>query len=371
MKRIYYFFAGILMLSLFNACSSDKSKTTDTVETASGISEEKQEVPLTETNNLTLIVQKNTVHWGESVTADFVFTDTSLIDSVVWYRDGRYQGRINTYSRLQINTANGMVGMHQVKIYSFSKQGKETDAFSYTVYAAHPPKKLKWKVINEYKHSVTAYTQGLFFADNYLYEGTGQWGQSSLKKINLKTGEVLQSYNLSNDIFGEGIVKYKDEIIQLTWQSHEAFVYDYKSFRLKNRFTYDTEGWGITNWDDSLLMSDGSNRLYVLDPSSFMVLRKIQVYDDKGAVTKLNELENINGRIFANVYLTNKIVVVNPKTGEVDYVLDLKGILPKEKRTRNTDVLNGIAWNKETKQLVITGKNWPLLYEIKLSGIDL
>jgi glutamine cyclotransferase len=228
------------------------------------------------------------------------------------------------------------------------------------------PEIKKVKVLKVYPHDKQAYTQGLFYENGFLYEGTGQWGQSSLRKVKPQTYEIIQSYNLPDDVFGEGIVSYGDEIIQLTWQSREAFVYDKKTFKLKNRFTYGTEGWGITNLGENLVMSDGSNVLYVLSPENFTVLDKIEVYDNNGPVRYLNELENIDGKIYANVYQTDTIVVIEPTTGKVTRKIDCSGLLSEDDKFPGIDVLNGIAYDKLTGTKFITGKNWPKLFVVDM-----
>ncbi len=293
-------------------------------------------------------------------------------DSILFFVDGnRESSPVLENNNFPFFTGNQRLGNHTLMFFSYFGKNKEVDTYRYTLLNNVSPKKVSWKLIKKFPHNTKFYTQGLFFRNGFLYEGTGQWGQSSLQKIDLNKNEVVKTYSLPHDIFGEGIVAYKNKIIELTWQSHEAFVYDAKTFRLINRFTYDTEGWGITNYGDSLLMSDGTNLLYILDPASFTVIDKIQVFDDKGPVKNLNELENINGQIFANVYQTDDIVIINPETGAVTHKINLKGLLPDNEKTPQTDVLNGIAWDNNRKIFLVTGKNWPYLYQLALSGIKL
>ena len=224
------------------------------------------------------------------------------------------------------------------------------------------------KVIKKYPHNVKAYTQGLFYFDNYLYEGTGQYGESSLSKLNLQKDELIQSYSLAKNVFGEGIVKYKDKIYQLTWQSKVAYEYDFKTFTRIKEFPYETEGWGITNYDEeSLIMSDGSSTLYIIEPETFSVISQFQVVDDLGPITYLNELEMIKGKIWANVYLTNIIVIINPKTGFVEQKLNLENLVPNTYANANDNVLNGIAYDEKNDKIFVTGKRWPVLYEIKIN----
>ena len=308
----------------------------------------------------------------DTLQGNFSFADNQPPDSIILFVDGSRKGKLNLdHDGFSYFTGNQKLGNHTLMFFSHFAKNKEVDTYHYTLLNNVLPKMINWKVKKIFPHDTKAYTQGLFFKDGFLFEGTGQWGQSSLRKIDLVKNEIIKTYNLPHDIFGEGVVAYKTKIIELTWQSREAFVYDAESFRLINRFTYDTEGWGITNYGDSLLMSDGTNLLYILDPASFTVIDKIQVFDDKGPVKNLNELENIHGQIFANVYQTDEIVVINPLTGVITHKINLKGLLPDDERTPQTDVLNGIAWDNNRKIFLVTGKNWPHMYQLTLTGIDL
>lgn len=325
-------------------------------------------------NNVTFNLQKSNMlfHLNDTLHGTFSFIDNTRPDSIILFVDGKKSGKINfDNNKFSYFTGHQRLGNHSFLFFSYFGNKKEVDTYHYTLLNDIDPKIIAWKVIKSFPHNTKSYTQGLFFKDGFLYEGTGQWGQSSLQKIDLDRNEVIKTYNLPSDIFGEGIVAYKDKIIQLTWQSRKAFEYDAKSFKLINQFTYDTEGWGITNYGDSLLMSDGSNLLYIIDPASFTVIDKIQVFDNHGPIKNLNELENINGKIFANVYQTDNIVVIDPHTGAVTHKINLKGLLPNDERTTQTDVLNGIAWDNERKIFLVTGKNWPHYYQLALKGIEL
>jgi len=223
-----------------------------------------------------------------------------------------------------------------------------------------------YKVINVYPHDPNAYTQGLVFENGVFYEGTGLYGRSTLRRVDLETGNVLQSYELPSEYFGEGITVFRDVIIQLTWQSHTGFVYDKNSFKLLRDFTYATEGWGITNDGERLIMSDGTSILYFLDPDTFCTIGHIQVYDNGTPINKLNELEYINGQIFANIWQTDEIAMIDPDNGQVSGWIDLSGLLPSQNYDLPVDVLNGIAYDTANSRLFVTGKLWPWLFEIKL-----
>jgi glutaminyl-peptide cyclotransferase len=234
---------------------------------------------------------------------------------------------------------------------------------------AAPPKKTApvagYKVVKVYPHDRQAFTQGLQYLDGVLYEGTGQNGQSGIRKVKLETGEVLQHQPLDAKYFGEGITVWRDTIIQLTWQSEVGFVYDKATFKQMRTFTYPGEGWGLTHDGKRLIMSDGSTALRFLDPSTFKELGRLTVRDGGVPVKNLNELEVVKGEILANVWQTMRIARISPKTGDVTGWIDLSGLLdPRE--AVGTDVLNGIAYDAAGDRLFVTGKWWPKLFEIKI-----
>jgi glutaminyl-peptide cyclotransferase len=227
-------------------------------------------------------------------------------------------------------------------------------------------KQSSYEVINIYPHDNKAFTQGLIYYNGFLYEGTGLNGESSLRKVELETGKVLQKYDLAQEYFGEGITIWNNKIIQLTWQSQKGFIYDLETFEKLGEFSYPTEGWGLTHDDQYLIMSDGSDRLYFLDPETFKEVKQVRVHYNNRSIIRINELEYINGEIFANVWLTDKIIRINPDTGEVNGFYDLQNLTANEPNLRD-NVLNGIAYNPETNHLFVTGKLWSNLYEIKLN----
>jgi glutamine cyclotransferase len=228
------------------------------------------------------------------------------------------------------------------------------------------PKTYTYEVIKVYPHDAKAFTQGLVFENGFFYEATGLKGESTIRKVQLSSGEPIQSYTIDPKVFGEGITIFKDKIIQLSWQDNLGFVYDKKTFQLIEKFSYPTEGWGITNDGKNLIMSDGSNRIFFLESQSYSEIGRIEVYDNKGPVEELNELEYIDGEIYANIWRTDKIARIDPKSGKVLAYIDLSKILPSKDYKPETDVLNGIAYDVEGKRLFVTGKKWPKLFEIKL-----
>ena len=222
------------------------------------------------------------------------------------------------------------------------------------------------EVVAEYPHDTGAYTQGLFFEDGQLYESTGQNGKSSFRKVDLATGEVLEIIRFDDQYFVEGSVMFGDNLYILTWESRTAFVYDAKTLEFKTSWKYPREGWGLTHDGKNLIASDGSSVLHFMD-ENFKSERKVVVKLEDRPVRWLNELEYIDGKIWANVYTSDEIVIIDPKDGRVEGVIDCRGLLPKEMRSPDTDVLNGIAYDEKTGKIYLTGKNWPRLYEIKLT----
>ena len=226
-------------------------------------------------------------------------------------------------------------------------------------------KEYKVEVVAEYPHDVEAYTQGLFFHDGQMYESTGLHGKSTLRKVDFTTGEAVQKIGFNEKYFIEGSVVMGDNLYVLTWETRMAFIYDAETLEFKTSWKYPREGWGITTDGKKLIASDGSYTLYFMD-ENFKVERKVVVKHEERPVRWLNELEYIDGKIWANVYTSDEIVIINPKDGTVEGVVDCRGLLPDSLRTPATDVLNGIAYDPMTKKIYLTGKNWPKLYEIKL-----
>ena len=222
-----------------------------------------------------------------------------------------------------------------------------------------------YTVVNAYAHDENAYTQGLVFRDGILYESTGITGSSSLRRVDLETGTILQIHWLPLDVFGEGLTLFNDRLIQLTWISETAFVYDRASFELVDQFTYTGSGWGLTDGAHRLIMSNGTSFLTFRNPQDFNIIRQIQVRDGLNPISSLNEMEFIHGEVLANVYQTDLIARIKPDSGQVIAWIDLEGLLaPTPSRA---EVLNGIAFDEATGRLFVTGKFWPTLFEIELT----
>lgn len=226
-----------------------------------------------------------------------------------------------------------------------------------------------YQIVHIYPHDPKAFTQGLLYVDGRLYESTGLNGRSSLRMVDLSTGRVLQQHDLPAEHFGEGLTDWGSNLIQLTWKAHQGFVYDRFSFSLLRTFQYEGEGWGLTHDASELIMSDGTSYLRFLDPKSFRVTRRIRVIDEAGhPVENLNELEFIHGEIYSNIWETDKIVRISPRTGKILAWIDLSGIIDKRERQGSDAVLNGIAYDSAGDRLFVTGKLWPKLFEIKVAS---
>ncbi len=229
-----------------------------------------------------------------------------------------------------------------------------------------PPPVYTFEILNTYPHDPTAFTEGLVFLDGKLYEGTGRWGESVLREVALETGAVLRNLPLDTQYFGEGVTVLNDRIYQLTWQEGTGFVYDRATFAPLQTFTYSHEGWGITHDGTQLIMSDGTPVIRFWNPETLQETGRITVRDNNGPVNRLNELEYVDGEIWANIWLTDLIARISPETGEVLGYIDLTGLLDTSGLTQPVDVLNGIAYDAASGRLFVTGKLWPSLFEIRV-----
>ncbi|WP_245588494.1 glutaminyl-peptide cyclotransferase [Deinococcus pimensis] len=228
---------------------------------------------------------------------------------------------------------------------------------------------LKPEVVRRLPHDRAAFTQGLVFEDGALYEGTGLYGASELRRVKLDTGAVERRRALPQDVFGEGLASLGGRLYQLTWKNKVGYVYDRATFELQRQFTYDTEGWGLTTDGRDLILSDGSNVLRFIDPTTFREVRRVSVTANGQAVRNLNELEFVEGAVYANVWLTDTIARIDPATGRVTAWVDLTDVSRTVPKSSTDDVLNGIAWDAKGRRLFVTGKRWPALFEIRLPGL--
>jgi glutaminyl-peptide cyclotransferase len=229
------------------------------------------------------------------------------------------------------------------------------------------PIQYTYRIIKTYPHDKQAYTQGLIYENGLLYESTGEYGQSSMRKVKLATGEVLSNVTVANVYFAEGLALFNNKFYQLTWREHTGFIYDKNTLRLLDKFSFPySEGWGLTFDGKHFIMSNGSSTFYFINPADFSEAGCIEIVSNKKPYTYVNEMEYINGQVYANIYQTNEIIIFDPLTGKVLGEIDFSGLLKEEDKQPNLDVLNGIAFNPENKHLYITGKNWPKLFEVEL-----
>jgi glutamine cyclotransferase len=304
---------------------------------------------------------------GDIITFHFQLPDTISTDSIRMYinnnpaqvlKGGQYRATLTT-NQLPVGGNNFRFEVHL--------QNGQTDILykRITLKSDIVPEQQKCTILKTYPHDPQAYTQGLFYDNGYLYEGTGHRGESSLRKVKLSEGELINSLALPQKYFGEGVTLFKDKIIQLTWTSRTGFVYDKEEFELINKVRYPTEGWGITTDGEKLIMSDGSQIIYFLDPEYFSEIGRIEVYDHKGPVNNLNELEYINGKVYANVWQESYIISFDPTTGKVLEKIDCSNLVPEKYKNHNDYVLNGIAYDKSQDRIFMTGKKWSKVYQVK------
>jgi glutamine cyclotransferase len=248
------------------------------------------------------------------------------------------------------------------------EEASEDVSTTITVLNNEQPKIYSYKIINEYPHDINSYTQGLEFHNGELYESTGQYGQSKLRKVNYKTGEVLKNVNLTNQYFGEGLTILNDNLYQLTWQENTGFIYDVNTLEKTGTFKYgkSKEGWGLCNDGEFLYKSDGTEKIWTLDATNFTEKGYIQAYTNNGKIASLNELEWIDGKIYANIYQRNGVAIINPKNGAVEGVIDFSPLKEKVTQHPELDVLNGVAYNSDTNTIFVTGKEWDKLFEVEV-----
>ena len=288
------------------------------------------------------------------------------VDSITYAFDG-----IKLQSPDNIKLSDKPLGKHMLSAVVFYGNKTKKLSNSIILLAAKPPKLYKIKILNQYPHDRGAYTQGLEFYDGVLYESTGKKGSSSLRKVALQTGKILQEFDLDTSYFAEGISLLHNKLYQLTWQSNKGFVYD-TDFNLLKTFPYgqSPEGWGLCNDGQKLFKSDGSEKIWFIDPESLKETGHIEVYSNKQSVKNLNELEYIDGKIYANVWQKNIILSINPQNGAIEAVIDCTTLVDTMKKLQtlepNDDVLNGIAYDNKQKRLFVTGKHWSRIFEIAL-----
>ncbi len=304
--------------------------------------------------------KNNTITNNESLDLTIKNLKNHLIDSVVYTLDGKLisnNQNLNTFK----------LGKQTIKATIYFGDNTQNTTLSITILNSELPKVYKFKIINEYPHDITSYTQGLEFYNGELYESTGQYGESKLRKVDYKTGEVLKNVDLAKEYFGEGLTILNNNIYQLTWQSGTGFVYDLETFNKKSSFKYgkSKEGWGLCNDGTQLYKSDGTDKIWILDSNTLAEKEYIQTYT-KWKIVGMNELEWVNGKIYANRYQLDGVAIINPKNGAVEGVIDFSSLKKKVTQHKSLDFLNGIAYNQETQTLFVTGKYWDKLFEVEI-----
>jgi glutamine cyclotransferase len=355
-------FTIIIILSLiFGSCNNEKdNKSTNT---------RKKVTPVSQHLDITSPKANYKTAPGKELKLSWNWKDINEADSVVCFIGKTRIGNIQNETSIIIPESQP-VGSVPVILRSFKGEEKSTDRVQIELLSNIIPEKSRVKIVRKLKHDIGAYTQGLEINGQYFYESTGQWKESSMRKVEIETGKVHKIISLRDDVFGEGMTIFKDKIYQLTWQSNVGYVYDLKTFKQIYEFQYPTEGWGLTNDGEQLIMSDGSHFIYFIDAEYFTEVRKISVYDNKGFVGRLNELEYIDGKIVSNIYGEDYIVIIDPLTGKITHEIDMSQLKKEAKLTPKADVLNGIAWDAANKKLYATGKYWPTMFEIKVEGIN-
>ncbi|MGJ8743832.1 glutaminyl-peptide cyclotransferase [Polaribacter sp.] len=307
---------------------------------------------------------------NNTITVSLSEKNNKPINSVQFFVNGKEITSEGT--NLTLNTNDFGVGKHVVSALVFYPDKSKKINNSFEVFADKPYQVYTFKIINTYPHDTKAYTQGLEYYNGFLYETTGRKGQSTLRKVDITTGKVLKKIDLDKKYFGEGMSIVNDKITWLTWQSKVGFVYDLNTFEQVSEFSYNKsiEGWGLTHNDKEFIKSDGSNKIWFLDLETKAEKRFIQVYNHKQSIPYLNELEYVNGKIYANYWKKPLIAIINPETGVVEGIANMtelkKEMEKTQKLTDDDDVLNGIAYDKENNRLFVTGKHWEKLFEIEL-----
>lgn len=286
---------------------------------------------------------------------------TATVDSIEVEIDKEKQ--IHTSLEVTLSNNSSRVGNKRIKVTVFFDGKKETHYPKVIFLPSEAPEEYTYTVVNKYLHDKTDYTQGLLIEKGHLYESTGRNGLSTLEKKGITSGETVQQINLGNDYFGEGIAFIGDQLFQLTYTSGACFVYD-RDLNVVNTFSFQGEGWGLCPFEGNLLMTDGSHKIFTRNPATFSIIDELEVYDNNDKIDYLNELEIIDGLIYANVYQEDYVVVVDPDTGAVLQKIDLSGLLSPEE-SRGVDVLNGIAYEQESDRIFVTGKLWPALFEVR------
>ena len=365
-KCYHFFLVSFLLFGFMGGCSETGPKSENRSETREPSS---RPAATALSGNITSPSANEEFTLGEYIEINIDIKDNapsvSSARMTIDGREGVFAGEVP--GTISWDSSDERVGSRQIRVLvDFDDGTTETYPLNVILRSDIVPQQYTYRVINSYPHDIRAFTQGLLYHDGYLYESTGRHGQSSLRKVDLETGDVIRSLNLDIEFWGEGLCLHDGNLYQLTWKANVGFVYDKETFRVLRRIHYPTEGWGLTSDGNNIYMTDGSHYVYLKDPRYFSETGRFEVYDHNGKVDQLNELEFIDGHIYANVFMTDNIVIIDPATGRITGVIDLSGILDQRYHHADLDVLNGIAWDNEGERLFVTGKNWPRLFEIEL-----
>ena len=313
-------------------------------------------------NNFILLTNKKVFTPGDMLRVSLKKINKIEYDSIVYYKDNKKIDSIHEIGK--------KLGDKKITVRIFKKNNYKERSLNIRVLSSLTPKLFTYKIVNEYPHDINSYTQGLEFYNNRLFESIGLRGKSALKEIDYKSGKVIRNLPIDDAYFAEGITLLDKKIYQLTWQSKIGFIYDLESFKLIDSFQYkkSIEGWGLCNDGKTIYKSDGSSKIWKINPNTLEEVDFIQVTTNKSIITKINEMEWVNGRIYANTYQFNKdiIIIINPESGTVEGVVDFDGLKQKVKNHPKIDVLNGIAYNKNSNTIFMTGKNWNKLFELQI-----
>lgn len=360
MKRLTLkFLTIVLVMTIFMNCAQSSSHSRRPV------------------SSIQCLPKKKSYKIGEEFTVNFEtkLKDGSL-EKIEIFVDGRtLQTSKNLTNSIVFRTGDYGVGKHVIKIFCLKTDGVTGENYDEILVTSDiKPTLYSYEVVAVFPHNTEHFTEGLEFHENTLYEGTGQEGSSSIYRLNLKTAKIEKQLKLDNQYFGEGITILNNKIFQLTYKNQIGFVYDLNTFETIKTFKYKSrEGWGLTNDGQNLIMSDGTENIIFINSDTFREVKRIQVTNENNIVKNINELELIKGEIWANIWTTDTIVIIDPKTGKVTGEINLSGLSGSimQKQKEQVDFLNGIAWNRVTDKIYVTGKLWPKIFEIKLKKIAL